>query len=88
MKVNFYVTMIDTFMSGWGAAKGKINRLIFECETLEEAETVKENAENRTDMKNINILVDKPSYNSTTTLTQFKNKEDYPNFYKLNYFKN
>ena len=36
----YYVTMIDNFMSGWGMAKGKTNRLVITCETMTEAMTV------------------------------------------------
>ena len=37
--------MTDTFMSGWGCAKGRINKLVFKCETVEDAYTIKKNAE-------------------------------------------
>ena len=46
----FYVTMTDKFMSGWGMAQGKINKLVLECETYEDAETVYNNACNRSEM--------------------------------------
>lgn len=58
----FYVTMTDTFMSGWGKAEGKKNKLVFECDTLKEAEIVKDNAENRDEMKYVNINDEKPNY--------------------------
>ena len=28
----YYVTMTDKFMSGWGEAAGKVNKLVIECE--------------------------------------------------------
>ena len=83
----YYVTMTDRFMSGWGGAQGKINKLVFVCNTYEEAQTVVQNAENRGDMKNININVKKPSYSSTRYLTQFKTIEEYPSWYQAGHFK-
>lgn len=43
----YYVTMDDTFMSGWGEAEGKTNKLIFKCKDKEEANVVAENAKRR-----------------------------------------
>lgn len=83
-----YVTMTDKFMSGWGMAKDKINKLIFECETLEEANIVAENARSRSDMKNINICSKKPYYSPKKYFVQIKTKEEYPLWYKKGYFAN
>lgn len=58
----FYVTMTDKFMSGWGLAKNKTNKLIIVCETWEQAETIERNAKKRSEMKYINICVNKPRY--------------------------
>ena len=57
-----YVTMTDKFLSGWGMAKGKINKLIIECDTWEQAETIERNAHNRSEMKYVNIRTTKPYY--------------------------
>ena len=57
-----YVTMTDKFLSGWGMAKGKINKLIIECDTWEQAETIERNAHNRSEMEDINIETVKPYY--------------------------
>jgi hypothetical protein len=78
----YYVTMTDKFMSGWGMAAGKLNKLVFECESLKEARIVAENAGKRSDQKNINIRSTKPYYSSSTHYTQIKTKEEYPNWYK------
>jgi hypothetical protein len=83
----FYVTMTDSFMSGWGIAKGKKNKLIFECDSLEEARTVEENARNRGDQKYINICSKFPYYNSDRYYVQVKNKEEYPSWYEKGYFR-
>lgn len=82
----YYVTMNDTFMSGWGRAENKINKLIFECDSYKEAEIVADNARYRGDMKYININHSKPRYSGTRYLVQEKTKADYPNWYVPNYF--
>lgn len=82
-----YVTMSDKFLSGWGLAKGKINRLVFECETKEEAKIVYDNANYRTDQKNINICYKKPYYNQDRYYVQIKDKKECPSWYIKDYFK-
>lgn len=84
----YYVTMTDSFMSGWGLAEEKINKLVFECKNNLEAQIVYDNAKNRTDMKYVNICFYKPYYNKKQYLTQYENKETYPHWYKTNYFAN
>jgi|LakMenEpi03Aug12_release.lakeMendotaPanAssembly.Ray.scaffolds.fasta_scaffold181457_5 hypothetical protein len=63
-KKKYYVTMTDRFMSGWGGAKGKINKLIIECDTYAQAEIIARNAEQRSEMSYINIVTKYPYYNS------------------------
>jgi hypothetical protein len=82
----YYVTMTDSFMSGWGEATDKINKLIFVCED-EEAKIVEDNAHERTDMKYINICASKPYYNKRDYLAQYKTKDDYSPWYIKNYFR-
>lgn len=77
-----YVTMTDKFMSGWGHSNNKINKLVFECDSKQEAFTVMENAEKRGDQKHINIATNRPSYPAHSHYTQFKTKEDYPKWYE------
>lgn len=83
----WFVTMTDTFMSGWGEAKGKINKLVFICDNIEEAEIVKDNAEQRSDQRYINIRTSKPYYNSEKYYAQYKTKQDYASWYVKNYFR-
>lgn len=59
-KANYFVTMTDKFMSGWGMAKGKTNRLIIACDTYEQAKIVMKNAARRSEMKYINYHVKMP----------------------------
>lgn len=60
----FYVTMTDKFMSGWGMAKGKTNKLIIICDTIEQAEQIKRAARRRSEMRRVNIRTTKPRYGS------------------------
>lgn len=82
----YYVTMTDKFMSGWGLAKSKINKLVFECETMQEAHIVADNAERRGDQKYVNIRSSKPYYSPAKYFTQFKDKNEYPSWYVERFF--
>lgn len=62
--MTFYVTMTDKFMSGWGYATGKTNKLIIECETLAQAEQIESAARRRPEMRFVNIRTTKPRYGS------------------------
>lgn len=68
----FYVTMTDKFMSGWGMAKGKDNIMVVECDSLEDAELIAENAAKRSEMKNINIWTEMPKYDEKKILLSVK----------------
>ena len=95
-KEKWYVTSTDTFMSNWGRAKNRTNKLIFICDSYEDALIVSDNAKNRSDQKYVNICSSKPSYFQSTKGTdyelgnyfvQIKTKEDYPSWYKKDFFK-
>lgn len=77
----YYVTMTDKFLSGWGMAQAKINKLVLTCDTWEEAEIVEQNALKRSDMKNVNICVNKPCYNQDRYFVSWHDKTDYPTWY-------
>lgn len=59
-----YVTMTDKFMSGWGMAANKTNKFIIVCDNWEQAEIIERNAKKRSEMKYINICINKPRYGS------------------------
>lgn len=82
-----YVSMTDRFMSGWGKAQDKINKLVFICDSMEEAQIVKNNALNRTDQIYINICINKPYYNKRDYFTQYKTKGDCKSWYVKDFFK-
>ena len=83
----YYVTMTDKFMSGWGRARSKINKLIFPCETYAEAEIVEANANSRSDQKHVNICVRFPYHlNKSQYYTQIKTIKEYPRWYEAGAF--
>jgi hypothetical protein len=63
-------------MSGWGEAKGKINKLVIECETPDQAFLIEKNAKKRNEMKYVNFCLTKPSYSNSLYLTSWKRFED------------
>ena len=68
----YYVTMLDTFMSGWGMAKNKDNIMVVECDSLEDAELIEENAAKRDEMKNIDIWTEMPQYDDDLYVLSIK----------------
>ena len=86
--MKLYVTMIDTFMSGWGKAEHKTDFLVFECDSNEQAKIVADNGRNRTDMDCIKIRRTFPyDYkNNGDYYFDFKTREDYPHWYEKGYF--
>ena len=67
-----FVWMTDKFMSGWGQAGGKINKLIIRCDTLEQAECIFKNAQMRDEMKNINYGRKLPYFSESKYKLSFK----------------
>ncbi len=82
----YWVSMTDNFMSGWGGADNRTNKLVIECDNMEEAEIVKENAEDHKEMKYINICIKKPYYRKCNTETNYHDKTDYPSWFIPGYF--
>ena len=72
----YYVTMTDKFMSGWGMAENKINKMIVVCDTMKQAQTIERNAKKRSEMKYINICFKKPNYNKERYLESIKYYND------------
>lgn len=85
--MRYYVTMTDKFLGGWGRAEGKIAKFVYVCDSLEEAGIIEQNAKDRHDQKNINVVIKKPYYNKERYLVQYKTKEVDPKWYVKNYFK-
>ena len=60
----YYVTATDTFMSGWGCAEGKINKIAIGCNNRSEVAEVKAALRSRKEMKYINDTTNMSRYNS------------------------
>lgn len=58
-----YVCMTDKAMSGWGMARGKIDKYVIECDNWDQAEQIERAAHRRPEMKYININIRRPYYN-------------------------
>lgn len=56
----YYVRMTDKFMSGWGRAEGKINVLVVECDTWEQAAAIEKAAHERREMRRVQICSTPP----------------------------
>lgn len=86
-QTKYYVKMTDKFLSWWGKAEGKINKLVIECDSYEEARIVADNASDRSDMTKIMVVRDKPHFSSKRYYVSYKTKKDYPSWFVKNYFK-
>jgi hypothetical protein len=85
-KKKYFVSMTDRFMSGWGRAEGKVNKLIFECDSYKEASIVAENGRMQGDMSHINIDINKPHYDIADYLAQDKTRDGSKSWYIEDYF--
>lgn len=79
--MKIYVTMTDKFLSGWGLAEGKTNKLIIECDNFEQAWTIERNAKKRSEMKYISICINRPRYGSNVR-ESWKTFEDMGSIWK------
>jgi len=71
----YYVTMTDKFMSGWGCAKGKVNKLVIACDSYDQALQIERAAKCRSEMTRVNIRTSKPYYGASV-LTTWKTYAD------------
>ena len=78
----WYVLVTDTFMSGWGHATGKINRLIFPCDSKDEAEDVAEYARSRTDTSRVFVTTNKPRVDRPGYFWQLMTPDNAPAWYR------
>lgn len=58
----FYVTASDAFFSGWGMANDKVNKIVVEVETYEDATKVYNKLQQRHEMKYVRIARQRPAY--------------------------
>ena len=77
-----YVSMTDKVLSGWGNTFGKINKIVLECDSYDEALIVEQNAMDRSEMKYINICMNNPRYDSRRYYVSRHDKTDYATWYE------
>ena len=87
-EITYWVTMTDRFMSGWGKADNRINKLVISCYSYDEALIVEANAKARSEMKHINICQKEPRYNDNKYLVSWHGREqgDYESWFKVGHF--
>ena len=73
--MGIFVSMNDSFMSGWGNATGKTNTYSVECDTTAQMEQIAAHARTRPEMKYIRVSQRAPR-NSTTRIVTFKHYLD------------
>lgn len=81
MNTKYWVSMTDKFMSGWGHAEQKIDKLVIECDLWNEAQIVERNALRRSEMKYVNICCNKPYYNQRYYKVDYRSKPDYASWF-------
>lgn len=64
----YYVTATDSFMSGWGCAEGKINKIAIGCNNRTEVAEVKNALRGRSEMKYVNDTTNMSRYHSSRYL--------------------
>jgi hypothetical protein len=87
-KTKYWVTMTDTCLSGWGMAKGKINKLVISTSGWEEALIVRKNASHRPEMKYIYISTTRPTYPTKKYFVNYHGRDegDYDKWFIPNAF--
>lgn len=80
-----YVTMNKISRSGTKSTSGKTNRIIFQCDNLEEAKIVEQNAENNSQMSYVNVNLEKPRYSKQKYYIEWCNKKTNPEWYEHNF---
>lgn len=75
---NYFVTMTDTMLSGWGNADGKTAKRVILCQTFRDAQIIVSglnNCKDRNGMRYINIAYKFPKYSEnryTVSIDEFK----------------
>jgi hypothetical protein len=78
----YFVTMTDKFMSNWGMSDNRTNKLVIECDSMDEANTVYNNAIKRHEMIYVNIVSKKPYYPKNRYYTSYHDKTEYSGWFK------
>jgi hypothetical protein len=67
----YYIVMTDPFMSGWGKAEKKTNKLVIGTDDYQLAELIEKNARKRKDFKYINVRTTKPYYDENRVFVSY-----------------
>jgi hypothetical protein len=78
----FYVTAIDSFMSGWGGAQGKSNVICLPCVDESQAKKAMAYMLSRPEIEKIKVSRQKPLVDVEATVSVF-NPQDQPVWYGL-----
>lgn len=76
MDKKIYVTMTDTFLSGWGGASGRISKFVIICDNRVQAEKAAEKFRGYREMKYVSIRYSRPNYPVNKYRTDFRNFDD------------
>lgn len=73
----YYVTMIDTYMSGWGRSQDRRNAIVISCPTEQEALRIEHAANKRDEMKHVTYRgVRKPYYDARRYYVTYYQSEE------------
>lgn len=70
---DYYVVMTDSFMSGWGGAKGKTNKFVIGTNDYSRARQLQALAKKRPEMKYVSIRTTKPYYKKSEYKISYRN---------------
>lgn len=77
-----YVVMTDKYKCVLGQFSSKVNKLIFICNSLEQAKKVESKAKKREEMKFINVTKTKPKYDLRNYFVQEMTTDCFPDWCK------
>ena len=81
----YWITMKDTFMSGWGKAEGLTNIFRVTCDTFAQANAILDAANARGEMKYVIFRSDKSYYPPSRYIVSDKHFDDLGGIWKETY---
>jgi hypothetical protein len=67
----FYVTAVDSFMSGWGEAQGRVNLVCLPCENEAEVKAVLAYVRTRPEMERVKVSHTAPLVDAETEVSVY-----------------
>ena len=78
-----YVTMTDKALSGWGSAKNRISKIVYELPYPNlYLDKVVDNAESNSDMTYVSVCEKTPYYSAKTHTVSWRTIETHPSMYR------